>query len=342
MKFVRKCATCLSIALLSSLLTYLALHSPPEARLASPATFAIGFPIEKFPILPRFEVPRPYGSFIGDQIPLRLIIETTGDVVVNLANLPQKGQKHGPFEITDMQITRQPASSQSRVYQVAYTLQYFGPTPIAAMFEGVEILYANATERHTPQRPYTYKRLITQPVSINISRLSPLHLTASRGHKGTIEDQRVLSVWIGGIFTTLCFAAASVLGVKSLKKNASPPPHISSTSPPAEEEQDLHVPFYDLLTSHPASLEDADLVQRLRHTLNAHIQTVYGLPAFSMSSAQIAEHLPNHPDTEAIVSLLECCEVLRSPLPDRQYEGEHEICWEAATRFEKGQKVKTT
>lgn len=242
MKFVCKSAICLSIALLSSLLTYLAVQKHPEPKPTAPATFAIGIPVEKFPILPRFEVPRQYGFFIGDQIPLRLIIETTGDVVVNLANLPQKGQKHGPFEITDMQITRQTSSSQSGIYQVAYTLQYFGPTPIKAMFEGVEILYASSSDRHTPQQPYTYKRLVTQPVSINMSRLSPPNMTTFRDHKGTMKDQRTLPIWIGGIFTVLCLTASCVLGVKTLRQNVRQR-NKSKPLPLAAEEQDLHIPL---------------------------------------------------------------------------------------------------
>jgi hypothetical protein len=51
--------------------------------------------------MPGFEMPRNYGFLTGDKIPLRVIIETAGRVIVNLEKLPQKGQKHGPFEISD-------------------------------------------------------------------------------------------------------------------------------------------------------------------------------------------------------------------------------------------------
>lgn len=214
MRYVRKFTTGLSIALLSALLTYLASQPPAETQHTPFATFAIGMPVEKFPILPRFEVPRNYGFFIGDEIPLQLVIETTGDVMVNLEKLPQKGQKHGPFEVSDMRITRQTPAGHGVIYRVAYALQYFGPTPLTAVFEGVEILYASATDGPYP-RASAYKRLVTQPVSIDMARLSPLHLTASRRPKGALQDQRMLTVWLGVVCTAICLTAGGVLGVKA-------------------------------------------------------------------------------------------------------------------------------
>lgn len=339
MKYVHKFATRLSIALFSALLTYLILQSPSAPQHPPLSTFAVGMPVEKFPILPRFEVPRNYGFFIGDQIPLRLIIEIADDIVVNLEKLPQKGQKHGPFEIADMQISRQTTAGHGAIYQVSYSLQYFGPTPLTAAFEGVEILYASVTERHPPRQTSTYKRVVTQPVLINMARLSPLHHTASRKPKGAIHHQRMLTVWLGGIFTAFCLTAGGVLGVKAWRQRVQ---HASQSLPLAPEKQDLHLPLYAAPSPHDGVSDHATLLQRLRRTLQAHIQSVYGLPAASMSSAEIAEQLPNHPDAKAIMSLLEWCDTLSSQTPYQPYEDEQGLYWDADTRAEKLQQVETT
>lgn len=277
MRYVRKISICLSISLFSALLTYLLLQSPPqpETQHTPPSPFALGIPVERFPILPRFEVPRHYGYFIGDQIPLKLVIETTGDVIVNLAKLPQKGQKHGPFEISDMQISQQAAPSQGTVYQVMYVLQYFGATPMSAVFKGVEILYANSTDRYTSSQPFTYKRLLTQPVSINVSRLIPFNLTDPRSHKAAVGDKKTLLTWLSGIFTLLCLLASGVLGSKAINQKVGAL-HTSKTGPSEPEKEDLHVPLVVVGTPSPTTRQqdEGDPVLPRVPTLHDGLQKV--------------------------------------------------------------------
>jgi len=47
-----------------------------------------------FPIVTSFELPRDYGYFIGDEIPLTLMIESQKGVVIDLVNLPRQGEQH--------------------------------------------------------------------------------------------------------------------------------------------------------------------------------------------------------------------------------------------------------
>ena len=145
---------------------------------------------ERFPILPRVELARDYGYFIGDVITLTLVIETPPDVVLDLVNLPRQGETHGLFEVRDLTMESTSISNHQIEVKANYRLQYFGPTPLTTLFEPLEILYALPEHRVATTGAYTYKSLFTQPVPINLARIGPYQQTAALALEGPVLDGR--------------------------------------------------------------------------------------------------------------------------------------------------------
>jgi hypothetical protein len=148
----------------------------PEAEAETPAS-------ARFPIVTRIDLPRDYGFFIGDEIPLTVIIEAPPDVVLDLVNLPRTGEQHGKLEIRDFKLTSTVGADRTTIYQAAYRMQYFGIAPLTISFEPLEILYAARQDRDEVANAYHYKSLFTQSVSINISRIGPYRSHAITGWK---------------------------------------------------------------------------------------------------------------------------------------------------------------
>ncbi len=163
---------------------------------------------ERLPILSRVELTRDYGYFIGDVIPLTLVIETTDDVVIDLVNLPHKGETHGVFEVHDLAITSTLTTKGQRLYKASYSLQYFGPTPLTTPFGPLEIMYALPEHRIAATGSCTYKSLFTQPVPINLARVGPHDQTAALALEGPVEDARTGMIRTGFAIGTLCVLIA--------------------------------------------------------------------------------------------------------------------------------------
>ncbi|NIO04056.1 MAG: hypothetical protein GTN74_05420, partial [Proteobacteria bacterium] len=77
-----------------------------------------------FPITVDFHCRRDFGFHIGDEIPLTVTLEAGNGPIVDLVNLPQKGEIHGPFEVRDVRV-RKHRKSGGTVYTVLYRLQSF-------------------------------------------------------------------------------------------------------------------------------------------------------------------------------------------------------------------------
>ena len=125
-----------------------------EAEAETPAS-------TRFPIVTRIDLPRDYGFFIGDEIPLTVIIEASPDVVLDLVNLPRAGEQHGKLEIREFKLTSTVGADRTTTYQAAYRMQYFGIAPFAISFEPLEILYAARQDRDEVANSYHYKSLFT-------------------------------------------------------------------------------------------------------------------------------------------------------------------------------------
>ena len=304
-----------------------AFTSTPAAPVAS-AT-------EQFPILSRFEHPHSYGYFIGDEIPVTLVIETTGNVTLDLINLPHPGDKFGPFEIRQLQLTSATLSPGSKVYRAAYTLQYFGPTPMTTIFGPLEILYALPPAPNLPQPTYTYKRLLTQPALIHLSRLGPLRPPRPLAIKGYVDDSRTGLMWVfftGG--TLLVLGAVGGLGWEQLtawqrqRTRAAHPSTVSALT--------LQTLRHEATVLFRTSEGYASTIgARLDHILREYVQTVCRVPAFTLTTSELAGQLHGTPQAHDILSLLERCEALKHQAHRAPLAVERELWWDTIVLFEK-------
>ncbi len=306
----------------------LATHLRPSPEpLTTPAT-------TRFPIVSRVELQRPFGYFIGDEIPLTLVVETPQDVVIDLVNLPRKGEQHGPFEVRNVTLHATSPRSGRRGYRADYTLQYFGVTPRIAQFDGVEILYARPEDRLGPDDRYHYRSLITQPVTISLSRLGPYGPTTALGPKGLWDDRRSGLVWASSLVGLALFLAGSSgwwrqwrRAVRQRKPHAEMAPDpLASTLQTLRQEGHFDCPHDQ--AAFPWAERLADI---LRH----HVDAILPLPVASLTTAELATHLESRPGGSELLYLLERCDALKYQLPcDSQAEAQ-QLWWEALALFEK-------
>jgi hypothetical protein len=290
---------------------------------------------EQFPILSRFELPHSYGYFIGDEIPVTLVIETTGNVTLDLINLPHPGDKVGPFEIRHLQLTSATLSPGSKVYRVVYTLQYFGPTPMTTVFGPLEILYALPPAPNLPQPTHAYKRLLTQPALIHLSRLGPLRPPRPLTIKGQVDDARTGLMWIflvGGMLLVL--GAVGGLGWEQL--TAWQRQRARAARPSTVTELTLQTLRHEaaVLFRTPEGYASS-LGARLDHILREYVQTAYRVPAFTLTTSELAAQLHDTLQAHNILSLLEQCETLKHQPHSVPLAVERQLWWDTIMLFEK-------
>jgi hypothetical protein len=311
-----------------------------QAFTITPADSAVT-PTERFPIVPRFELPQAYGYFIGDEIPITLVIETTDEVVLDLISLPQAGGKFGPFEIRALHVTSSTLPQGAKVYRAAYTLQYFGPTPFTTVFGPLELLYAFPPSPHASTPTYTYQRLLTQPAVIHMARLSPRHAPHPAQIKGDVDDTRTGSVWILSILgTALVLTAAGGWGWERFtiwQRRRGRVRH-----PRTVTRQVLETLHNEATVLFRAPEGVASLVgARLEHILREYVQTIYQVPAFTLTTSELATQLGGISQAQDILRLLQQCEALKYQSPSVPPAVEREIWWNTITLFEKLQGEQT-
>lgn len=148
-----------------------------------------------FPIYPYFQMQRNFGYHIGDAIPLTLVIEAKKDTVLDLVNLPHKGEVHGDFEILDLKIRTEEATD-TRVYRVDFTLQTFKPVLAVdtLSFPPLDILYSTSEGINSLSGEYQYKSLLSPPHDISFSRTA-VYFGDLKDIKGVINEKHTLLAW---------------------------------------------------------------------------------------------------------------------------------------------------
>jgi hypothetical protein len=152
---------------------------------------------EAFPITVDFHCPRNFGFHIGDEIPLTVTLETNGGPIVDLVNLPQKGETHGPFEVRDVRVRKHGENGRT-VYTVIYQLQAFEPA-IAVdrlKFPPLRISYATEEDWNLVESKYHYQRLYSQAFDVFVSRTATYY-GPMKDIKGAIKDDTSSAIWKG-------------------------------------------------------------------------------------------------------------------------------------------------
>ena len=326
MKYVRLLLVLLALGCGGSSLLVQALANTPDEPAATPS--------EQFPILSRFDLPRTYGYFIGDEIPVTLVLETSGNVVLDLINLPQPGEKFGPFEIRTLQLSSTTLPAGTKIYRAAYTLQYFGPTPMTTLFGPLEILYAFPPDRKLQESTYTYQRLLTQPAVIHMARLGPRQALPPVHIKGHVDDARLGLIRVFFILgTVLVLGAVGSLGWEGFTTWQR---HRASASPRSAIEQTLQTLRHEASVLFRAPAAPTSLVAaRLDHILREYVQTAYDVSASTLTTPELAAQLSSTPHTPDILRLLEQCEALRYQPASAPSAVGQELWQDTITLFEK-------
>lgn len=289
---------------------------------------------KQFPIFSRFELPRNYGYFIGDEIPLTLVIETTGDIVLDLVNLPNKGYQHGLFEIRDRKTTFSTDANATKVYRIAYTLQYFGPTPWSEPFGPLEILYALTPDPNVSGQAHIYKRLLTQPIVIHMARIGPLQPTAVPQMKGLQDDQRSVVIWLsftlGMAMVFTAIAGWGWLCYTTWQHRRTLSSHLPTAAAQALQRLRHEGAFF----FHSPEASPPSVGARLDYIVREYLHTQYGVPAFNLTPPELAVHLNGSLGNPAILSVLERCASLKYQAPTAIPMIERQLWKEATTLFE--------
>jgi hypothetical protein len=296
---------------------------------------------EPFPILTRFELPRDYGYFIGDEIPLTLVVEASQGVVLDLVNLPKQGEKHGLFEVRELRLTTTPDALGGTTYRAAYTLQYFGVTPLTAQFEPLEILYAHSADRLAPTHTYIYKSLLTQPIALNLARIGPYGPTGALDIAGPVADSRTALVW--GSFSVGALCLLLVVGGSGRQWYASRKCRQTSgqanLSPVAAT---LEVLRQEGGALRPVTASPCAGVERLQLLLRQYIQAVYAVSASTLTTTEVGSLLSDQPFGKDILHLLARCDLVKYEAPSVSLSDVQQLWWEALTVFEKLQQTDVT
>lgn len=178
--------------------------SPPDRSVQRPEEGPLDE--ERFPITIDFHCPRNFGFHIGDEIPLTVTLTAKEGIIVDLINLPQKRDTHGPFEIRHMKVRKRQENGQT-IYTVSYRLQCF--TPAIAVdrlsFPPLRISYAAKEDWDPMESEYHYQGLFSQPYDIFVSRTAS-YFGPMKDLKGPMMDRRIAVMWkvaliMGGLLT---------------------------------------------------------------------------------------------------------------------------------------------
>ena len=294
-----------------------------------------------FPILTRFELPRDYGYFIGDEIPLTLVVETSEGVVLDLVNLPKQGEKHGLFEIRELRLTTIPHALGGTMYRAAYVLQYFGVTPLTIHFEPLEILYAQAEDRSGPMHTYSYKSLLTQPIALNLARIGPYGPTRALDITGPVTDSRLTLVWGSFSVGALCLLVVRGGGgrlwyVSRKYRQASRQANLSPVAATLEVLRQEGVALRSMTDS------PCPDVERLQLLLRQYIEAVCAVSASTLTTTELGLLLSDHPFGKEILNVLACCDLVKYDSPAASLADVRQLWWETLTVFEKLQQTDVT
>lgn len=167
---------------------------------------------EGFPITIDFHCPRSFGFHIGDEIPLTVTLEAREGIIVDLVNLPQKNETHGPFEVRDVRVRKHRERGRT-IYTVFYRLQSFRPAVAVdrLSFPPLRISYATKEDWNPVESTYHYRGLFSQSFDIFVSRTAT-YFGPMKDMKGPVMAKKAAFRWkvvtvLGTVLALVAFIA---------------------------------------------------------------------------------------------------------------------------------------
>jgi len=247
-----------------------------------------------FPITVDFSCPRDFGFHIGDEIPLRVTLEMDDGPVVDLINLPQKGEIHGPFEVKDLKVHRRWENGRT-IYTVLYRLQCFEPAIAVdrVKFPPLHISYATEDDWNPVESRYHYRTLYSQPFDIFVSRTAT-YFGPMKDIKGPIVDKRATVLGWGAVIVGGLMVLAGFLTwpLDFFRKRRRIGEHITNPTPRDRALKDLGEARercfnYDDHRKH--------LFFEINTILREFLRDICGLSSANRPSIEIVNQLRDHP-----------------------------------------------
>ncbi len=258
---------------------------------------------EVFPITVDFHCPRNFGFHIGDEIPLTVTLEVRDGPVIDLVNLPQKEETHGPFEVRNVRVSKETKSGRT-LYTVFYQLQAFEPA-IAVdrlKFPPLRISYAAKGDWDPVESTYHYRSLYSQAFDVFVSRTAT-YFGPMKDIKGPIVDERATVIWkvttvVGGLMV-LAPLITWPLGFMRRRRRA------NSESPnPTARDRALKA----LQEAREKCFNYEDHRKRLFFEINSilrnFLKDVYGFNTANRPSIEIVDQLEDGPLREELKGLV--------------------------------------
>lgn len=260
----------------------------------------------------RFETPREFGYHIGDLIPLTLLIEAEGRVVIDLESLPHRGEAVGPFEVRNVRIDHSRTGSGS-VYRIEFTLQTFVPatSAVGVVFPPLELRFALPEDR-SGDGGYVY-RTVTLPPYLFFLSPTAVGPRVLRANKGSVLPHTAWFFWSSVSLGVIFLALALVMLVWDLARRWQR--GLGEKRPKAEARA---LGTLRLLRERYLACEEKTpvLFLKVSSVLRRFLSKQCGIPARVQTIHQIRERFTGHPLEKELAEVLERCnEVI--------YDGHH-------------------
>ncbi len=256
-----------------------------------------------FPIIVDFHCPRNFGFHIGDEIPLVVTLNTGDGPVVDLVNLPQKDETHGPFEVRDVRVHKN-RNTGGTTYTVTYRLQSFEPA-IAVdrlKFPPLRISYATEKDLNPVESKYHYRSLFSQSFDIFVSRTAAYY-GPMKDIKGPIIDKSAALIWkvamaIGGF---MVFMALVTWPWEFIRNRRRAEEQSREPTPKDRARKALHE-----ARERCFNYEDhrKHLFFEINRILRDFLKNVYGLNTANRPSKEIVHQLKDNPFYEELKGLV--------------------------------------
>ncbi len=259
---------------------------------------------EAFPIAVDFHCPRNFGFHIGDEIPLTITLVARQGPIVNLVNLPQKGERHGPFEVRNVRVHKRQKGGGT-TYVILYRLQSFKPA-IAVdrlQFPPLPISYATKRDWNPRESQYHYRSLYSQPFDVFVSRTAT-YFGPMKDIKGPIVDERLALIWkvitiVGSLMVLVALISWPWEFIRKRRRAIEKGP-----SPTARDRA-----LKALREAREECFNYEDHRERLFFEINAilrnFLRDVYGLDTANRPSMEILNQLKDRPFYEELKGLVE-------------------------------------
>ncbi len=258
---------------------------------------------EAFPITVDFHCPRNFGFHIGDEIALVVTLNTGDGHIVDLVNLPQKDETHGPFEVRNVTVKKR-QDSGGATYTVVYRLQSFEPAIAVdrVKFPPLRVSYATEKDWNPVESKYHYRNLLSQPFDIFVSRTAAYY-GPMKDIKGPIVDKRAALIWkvaivVGGfmVFMALITWPWEFIRKRGMVGGQTADPTPKDRLQRALQEARERCFNYDDHRKH--------LFFEINRILRDFLKDVYGLSTANRPSTEIVGQLKDNPFYEELKDLV--------------------------------------